>query len=52
VLTVQIESAGTDASTFEQAVQATLKMKGKIELVALGALPRDGLVIEDQRSYD
>ena len=29
-----------------------LKLKGKVELVAPGALPRDGLVIEDQRSYD
>lgn len=52
VLTVQIETSASDASDFEAAVQSTLKMKGKIELVALGALPRDGLVIEDQRSYD
>lgn len=52
VLTVQIETTDTGANGFDAAVQSTLKMKGKIELVAPGALPRDGLVIEDQRSYD
>ena len=52
VLTVQIETSETDANGFADAVQSSLKMKGNVELVALGALPRDGLVIEDQRSYD
>ena len=52
VLTVQIETTETDAGSFESAVQSTLKMKGVVELAALGTLPRDGLVIEDQRSYD
>jgi len=27
-------------------------LKGQIELAAPGALPRDGLVIEDKRTYD
>lgn len=52
VLTVQIETTETDAGSFESAVQSTLKMKGVVEIAALGTLPRDGLVIEDQRSYD
>ncbi|MGB7317476.1 MAG: phenylacetate--CoA ligase family protein [Planktotalea sp.] len=52
VLTVQIETSASDVASFEAAIQSSLKMKGKIELVAMGALPRDGLVIEDQRSYD
>ena len=52
VLTVQIETASTNAGDFEGAIASTLKMKGAIELAALGTLPRDGLVIEDQRSYD
>lgn len=52
MLTVQIETSGSNASDFEDAVQSTLKMRGEIELVAPGALPRDGLVIEDRRSYD
>jgi phenylacetate-CoA ligase len=29
-----------------------LKLKGAVEVVAPGSLPKDGLVIEDQRSYD
>jgi phenylacetate-CoA ligase len=33
-------------------VQDVLKLKGQIEVVAPGSLPKDGLVIEDQRSYD
>ena len=50
-MTVQIESvdAGGD---YAQSVQDVLKLKGQIEVVAPGSLPKDGLVIEDQRSYD
>ncbi|BBU58054.1 hypothetical protein KU6B_43190 [Mameliella alba] len=52
VMTVRIEAEGGDAATYEGTVAEVLKLKGKVELVAPGALPRDGLVIEDQRSYD
>ena len=51
-MTVQIETDATDASAYEKTVVEALKLKGKIELVATGSLPKDGLVIEDQRSYD
>ena len=51
-MTVQIETEGTDAAHYEKTVAATLKLKGQIELIRPGGLPRDGLVIEDQRSYD
>ena len=33
-------------------VAEVLKLKGKVEVVAPGTLPKDGLVIEDQRTYD
>ncbi|MGB0958855.1 MAG: phenylacetate--CoA ligase family protein [Halocynthiibacter sp.] len=50
-MTVQIES--TDASgDYAASVQAALKLKGKVEIVAVGALPNDGLVIDDQRVYE
>ncbi|MBM1308996.1 phenylacetate--CoA ligase family protein [Sulfitobacter mediterraneus] len=52
VMTVQIEASGGDADAYAQSVQQLLKLKGKIEVVAPGSLPKDGLVIEDQRSYD
>lgn len=52
VMTVQIESAGGDADAYAQSVASLLKLKGKVVIVDPGTLPRDGLVIEDQRSYD
>ncbi|OIQ37303.1 MAG: AMP-dependent synthetase [Roseobacter sp. MedPE-SW] len=51
-MTVQIEANAGDEITFGKSVIEVLKMKGKIEVVTPGALPKDGLVIEDQRSYD
>jgi phenylacetate-CoA ligase len=51
-MTVQIEANAGDEITFGKSVIEVLKMKAKIEVVAPGALPKDGLVIEDQRSYD
>ena len=51
-MTVQIETEATEAAHYEKTVASTLKLKGQIELIHPGGLPRDGLVIEDQRSYD
>ncbi|MEP3783548.1 phenylacetate--CoA ligase family protein [Ascidiaceihabitans sp.] len=52
VLTVHVESSGGTVDTYAFSVIETLKMKGRIEICAPGSLPKDGLVIEDQRSYD
>ncbi|MEP1519902.1 phenylacetate--CoA ligase family protein [Ascidiaceihabitans sp.] len=52
VLTVHVESSGGTVDTYASSVIETLKMKGRIEICAPGSLPKDGLVIEDQRSYD
>lgn len=52
VMTVQIESSGGDLAGYADSVAAVLKVKGTIEVVEPESLPRDGLVIEDQRSYD
>ncbi len=51
-MTVQIETEATEAADYETTVASTLKLKGQIELIRPGGLPRDGLVIEDQRCYD
>jgi phenylacetate-CoA ligase len=45
-------SAGVDAGAYARSVVDILKLKGAVEVVAPGSLPKDGLVIEDQRSYD
>lgn len=52
VMTVQIETTNGDEARYAQSVADLLKLKGRVELVPPGSLPRDGLVIEDQRSYD
>ena len=52
VMTVHIESAGGDADHYAQSVASLLMLSGKVVVVDPGSLPRDGLVIEDQRSYD
>lgn len=51
-MTVQIESAGGDVDAYAQSVTQLLKLKGKVVVVDPGSLPKDGLVIEDQRTYD
>ena len=52
VMTVRIETEAEDTSIYESTVLSTLKLRGAIELVRPGELPRDGVVIEDQRHYD
>lgn len=51
-MTVQLESAGGDKDAYAASVVETLKLKAVVEIVEPGSLPKDGLVIEDQRSYD
>ena len=52
VMTVRIETEAEDTSIYESSVLSILKLRGAIELVRPGELPRDGVVIEDQRHYD
>ena len=52
VMTVQMESAGGDAEAYARSVVEVLKLKGVVEVVGVGHLPKDGLVIEDQRTYE
>lgn len=51
VMTVRIESP-TLSDAYGASVAEALKLKGRIEVVAPGSLPNDGLVIEDRRKYD
>jgi phenylacetate-CoA ligase len=52
VLTVRVETRATNPAIYEPSVVASLKMKGRVELVPPGSLPNDGKVIEDLRKYD
>lgn len=51
-MTVQIEAEAIDRDAVAASVQATLKLRGKIEVHAPDSLPKDGKVIDDQRSYE
>lgn len=52
VMTVRVEAEGADGDAIADTVADVLKLRGAVEVVTPGSLPRDGLVIEDQRSYD
>jgi len=52
VMTVQIETSETDVACFEKSIIETLKLRGDVVLVPSGSLPKDGKVIDDQRSYE
>jgi len=51
-MTVQIESPCENDLAYAKSVAEVLKLKGAVEVVAPGSLPKDGLVIEDQRVYE
>ncbi len=49
---VQVEAENANKEAILASVMATLKLRGEIEIVPLGSLPKDGKVIDDQRNYD
>lgn len=51
-MTVRIEADRGDAQAFASSIVETLKLKATVEIVPVGSLPRDGVLIEDQRTYD
>lgn len=52
VMTVRLESSSGGApESYERSVSEELKLKGAVVVEASGSLPRDGILIEDQRDY-
>jgi len=51
-LTVCFECAGGDRAAFGVGVAEVLKLRGRVDIVAPGSLPDNGLVIDDRRKYD
>ena len=49
---VRVEGENLDTSHIAKQVKDILKLKGEVTLVPPGSLPRDGLVIEDTRTYE
>jgi len=52
LMTVKLEARGIENKEYAQSIKDILRISGKIEVLPIGALPNDGLVIEDLRSYD
>ena len=52
VMHVRIEADGGDWTEYADDVKDLLKLKATVEVLAPGELPKDGIVIEDKRSYD
>jgi phenylacetate-CoA ligase len=52
VMRVLVEADGSDADLLAASVAEVLKLKATVEVAPSGSLPRDGLVIEDTRSYE
>lgn len=50
-LTLRVEAEAADVAALRASVMAYLKLRGDVEVVGLGDLPNDGLVIEDRRDY-
>ena len=48
----KIEGDVGGADAYAASIAETLKLRAQIEVVAIGTLPKDGVIIEDQRSYD
>ena len=52
VMVVKIEGDVGRVDAYAASIAETLKLRAQIEVVAIGTLPKDGVIIEDQRSYD
>ena len=51
-MTVMVEGTGLDVDTVTASLPTHLKLKGVVTLCQPDTLPRDGLVIEDRRTYE
>jgi phenylacetate-CoA ligase len=52
VMSVQCEGSGLDQAAIAETLPTILKLKGRVEVVADNTIPRDGIVIEDRRTYE
>ena len=52
VMGVQCEGEGLTEDTLSARIKDVLKLRGDLSIHAVGSLPRDGVVIEDRRTYD
>jgi phenylacetate-CoA ligase len=46
---VKLETDGSNVAAYAVSISEVLKLRGEVETVSIGALPRDGVVIADLR---
>ncbi len=51
-LTIKLETTEKNESAFQDSMREILRLGVTIEIVNIGSLPNDGLVIEDQRKFE
>ena len=51
-MVVRLEVSGSNNQEYYESIQNIFRIKGEVEVVPIGKLPKDGVVIEDLRSYD
>ena len=51
-MTVMVETTLNDSSVFNEFVQKVFKLRGELVICLPGTLPKDGVLIEDKRSFD
>ena len=50
---VEFKQNGSESiDNIKEAVRAELKLRSEVEIVSQGAIPNDGIVIEDKRTYE
>jgi phenylacetate-CoA ligase len=52
VMSVQCVGVNLDATAIATSLPAILKLNGEVVVVPNNTIPRDGIVIEDRRSYE
>ncbi|MEM7753264.1 MAG: phenylacetate--CoA ligase family protein [Pseudomonadota bacterium] len=51
-MTLRVEGRDLDPTALADVAREVFKLSASVEVVTSGVLPRDGIVIEDQRDYD
>ena len=52
VMTLEVETTGADTAALAASAREVMKLGATVVTLAPGALPNDGKVIDDRRSYD
>ena len=51
-MTVRIEGDSAAHEVYAESIVDVLKLRASVDVVPSGSLPTDGVLIEDQRTYD